>query len=285
MFRDRRSESALAVLWPPRLRANGRGGRAWRLPRFAGDGPTRWLDRSLRARPRCCARTGPLCRWRIHGNDHCQPRAGPAGRRSRRRTRAWPRPFDGSGRWRRRAGVPVDRVMVPPHERCSEQSLRAMHRLGFDAACISTPHPWRDGESAASPLLGWRPAEFVAGGLPVLPRHSLRHPQEEFVLQGAAGTAADCLRAPRSIWPKAREVLDRAADFVNGLGPGSLGLTGLDRDEPNSRSRQAGDTVVARLCSRRAAVDLPPGASELRAEVGELFGDPGWRGLSATGRS
>ena len=118
----------------------------------------------------------------IHGNDHTSHELGRLVD-DRDAERVVAQALRRIRTFERRAGVSVDRVMAPPHERCSEHSLRAMWRLGLDAACISTPHPWRDGESAASPLLGWRPAELVAGGLPVLPRHSLRHPPEELVFR------------------------------------------------------------------------------------------------------
>lgn len=52
----------------------------------------------------------------------------------------------------RRSGVDVERVMAPPHGACSEPALRAMFRLGLEAACISRPYPWRDGLPAPTAL-------------------------------------------------------------------------------------------------------------------------------------
>ena len=41
----------------------------------------------------------------------------------------------------RRYGVTVERVMVPPYEACSQAALRAMFRLGIEAACHTRPIP------------------------------------------------------------------------------------------------------------------------------------------------
>src|SRR2546422_643936 len=77
--------------------------------------------------------------------------------------------------------------MAPPHGACSQAAARAMLALGFEAVCFSNPYPWREGRGAPSPLTGWHPAELVAGGLPVLPRHHLAAPREELVFRALLG--------------------------------------------------------------------------------------------------
>ncbi len=80
----------------------------------------------------------------------------------------------------RRTGVKVDRVMVPPHERCSRATVDGLRRCGFTALTMTQPYPWLgDGADSwlqsppeAGPLVGWRPADN-ADGLPVLLRHPL----------------------------------------------------------------------------------------------------------------
>jgi hypothetical protein len=80
----------------------------------------------------------------------------------------------------RRTGVEVDRVMVPPHERCSQATAAALHRCGFEALTVTQPYPWLgDGGRSwlahppeAGPLVGWHPAGDVEG-LPVLLRHPI----------------------------------------------------------------------------------------------------------------
>jgi hypothetical protein len=80
----------------------------------------------------------------------------------------------------RRTGVAIDRVMVPPHERCSRAAVEGLRRCGFEALTVTQPYPWLgDGGRAwlqsppdAGPLVGWRPADN-ADGLPILLRHPL----------------------------------------------------------------------------------------------------------------
>jgi len=80
----------------------------------------------------------------------------------------------------RRTGVAIDRVMVPPHERCSRAAVEGLRRCGFEALTVTQPYPWLgDGGQAwlaappdAGPLVGWHPAD-KADGLPILLRHPL----------------------------------------------------------------------------------------------------------------
>jgi hypothetical protein len=79
-----------------------------------------------------------------------------------------------------RTGVEIDRVMVPPHERCSKATVGALRRCGFQALTVTQPYPWLgDGADSwlahppeAGPLVGWHPADTVEG-LPVLLRHPI----------------------------------------------------------------------------------------------------------------
>jgi len=152
----------------------------------------------------------------VHGNDHIARELGrlstdrnaePAVGQALRRVAGF----------ERRSGVVVRRVMVPPHGACSEAALRAMFKLGFEAACMSNPYPWRDRLPAPSPLVGWRPVEMVAGGFPVLPRYHIDRPREELVFRAL-------LRQPLILyghhWDLAQglEVLEQAAEDVNRLG-------------------------------------------------------------------
>ena len=45
-------------------------------------------------------------------------------------------------RFERRCGLPVDRVMTPPHGLCSESVTQALAAVGFDALCAIHPIPW-----------------------------------------------------------------------------------------------------------------------------------------------
>ncbi len=77
-------------------------------------------------------------------------------------------------RFERMNSLSVDRVMVPPHGRCSESVTRALLRLGYEGVCLSgRPYPWLRKPPENRPAAGWGMTEMVAGGLPVLHRLSL----------------------------------------------------------------------------------------------------------------
>jgi hypothetical protein len=132
----------------------------------------------------------------VHGNEHEGPElARPSstaqglalGAQALRRMAAF----------QRRTGVAVDRVMVPPHEQISEPMARALGACGFEALCTTRPYPWMATSPQmpwltrppdAGPLAGWRPADVVAGGLPVLLRADFTlHPREDLVLRAFLG--------------------------------------------------------------------------------------------------
>ena len=83
----------------------------------------------------------------------------------------------------RRAQLGVSRLMVAPHNRCSEQVMRAMLRTGFEGLCHAVSSPG----SMGRPLAGWEPAELLAGGLPVFPRLLITSPRDDLVLRSFLG--------------------------------------------------------------------------------------------------
>jgi hypothetical protein len=83
----------------------------------------------------------------------------------------------------RRSQVKVSRVMVAPHNRCSEQVMRAMVRTGFEGLCHALSSPG----SMGRPLAHWEPAELLAGGLPVFPRLSIGSPRDDLMLRSFLG--------------------------------------------------------------------------------------------------
>lgn len=85
------------------------------------------------------------------------------------------------GRLESRSGVAVSRVMVAPHEACSDQTLRVLMRLGYDAINLARPFPWsglpqdkaRYARSDEDVLAGWFPADVRDDGFPILMRRQL----------------------------------------------------------------------------------------------------------------
>jgi len=170
----------------------------------------------------------------------------------------------------RRHGVTVERVMIPPYEDCSQAALRAMFRLGIDAACHTLPYPWRQGLPAATPLAGWHPAEMVAGGLPVLPRYPLGAPVEELALRALLGQPL-ILYGHHEDFAQGLDILAQATHEIGGLGEvqwGSLGWIARG----NYATRRLDGTLLVKMHARRISVDVPAGVRELRMLVQEPFG-------------
>lgn len=178
----------------------------------------------------------------------------------------------------RRSGVNVERVMAPPHGACSEPALRAMFRLGIEAACISRPYPWRDGLPAPTPLAGWHPAEMVGGGLPVLPRYSLGNPREDLVFRALLGQPL-ILYGHHGDFSEGLDLFAEAAGYVNGLGDVRWGPLGQIA-RSNYACRQAGEILHIRMHARRIAIDVPAGVRALEIHVQEPIGGPNWHQLA-----
>ena len=160
-------------------------------------------------------------------------------------------------RFERRAGLPVDHVMTPPHGLCSENVTRALGAVGFDALCAIHPIPWTGTPPPSAVLAGWGPADFVAG-CAVIPRRTLDCSAAEIalhafldhpiVLYGHHDDLADGL-----------EPLAEAAARVNRLGDvrwmplGDIALANFTR-------RVTGDRLEVAPYARRVTVAPRAGA-------------------------
>jgi hypothetical protein len=208
----------------------------------------------------------------VHGNDHLARELGRAdgealamAAQAERRIAAF----------ERRTGVPVARVMAPPHEACSAAIVDALRRTGFEAITMTRPFPWLSGPAdpwlagapASGRLAGWHPADLTASGLPVMLRHPLDgsgHSPDEVVLRAY-------LNQPLVLYghqEDLREGLDRLAvraAEVNRLG--KVRWASLDvLAATNIERRQDGERLHVRPYGRRAQVEVPATASTLVVE-------------------
>jgi hypothetical protein len=215
----------------------------------------------------------------VHGNDHD---GGELGRienkddaislaaQALRRTEAFAR----------RTGVAVDRVMVPPHEACSQATLSGLRRCGFEAITMTRPYPWVEFEphswlarpEDAGPLVGWGPAEFVEG-VPTLLRHPIAgRSTAELTLRAFLdqplilyGHHEDALGGP--------EALLEAVEEVNGLGP--TNWCSLSEIAATSfETRRDGSRLAVRLLTRRTQIEIPAEINELTVELPAVGIDP-----------
>jgi hypothetical protein len=209
----------------------------------------------------------------IHGNDHVAREL--AGLSSDRLAEAaMAQALRRIAALERASGLSVARVMAPPHGVCSEAALRAMFRLGFEAACISRPYPWRDGLQAPSPLAGWHPAELVAGGLPVAPRQALTAPREELVFRALLGQPL-ILHGHHGDFADGLDLLEQVAADINGLGEVRWGpLDGVAGKAYATRKVES--TLLVQMYGRRASIDIPEGIDTLCVLAQEPLGGAGW---------
>jgi hypothetical protein len=174
----------------------------------------------------------------------------------------------------RRTGVRVSRLMVPPHEACSEPMARALVRTGFDAITMTRPYPWEEtspswlaaAPSAESPV-GWWPADSAPGLPPVLLRHPLAPP-----LYSPAEVALRAyLDQPLILYghhDDLRDGLDLLAERaleIESLGETRWASTG-EIAASNYSSRADGEQLRVRPHSRRLSVEIPIGISTLVVE-------------------
>lgn len=221
---------------------------------------------------RALAESGGSLSLAVHGNDH---NGGELGRlldeeealataaQALRRLRSF----------ERRTGAAVDRVMVPPHEECSEATVRALLRCGFAAISMTRPHPWLAlpprtwlaRPEGADALVGWRPADFTAG-LPLLIRHPIaQRSPAEMALRAYLGQPLvlyghhdDLLGGP--------EVLAEAAAEVNRLGPTSWCSLG-EIAAGNYETSRASEGLGVRMLTRKARVEIPRELESLSVTV------------------
>ena len=204
----------------------------------------------------------------VHGNDHLKRELGETD--PHKLDTLMQCALDRVGRFERRHGVALERVMAPPHGACSFEAADALRRFGFEALCVSRPYPWLSGPPADRPLAGWRPTEVVAGGLPVVPRTPFGASERDLciraflrqpiIIYGHHGDVADGL-----------DVLRSMVDIVGSFGVSrwrSVGgiLRGL------YDHRLEGDVLVVRPHALTTDVDVPRDARWIRVEPHGSFG-------------
>jgi hypothetical protein len=216
----------------------------------------------------------------FHGNDHIKGELmAPADRATALAVVA--QALRRVGRFERRSGLRVDRIMMPPHGLCARPVTAAVGALGFDALCAIHPLPWTDARPADPPLAGWHPAQFV-DGCAVIPRIPLCSSAADIALTAL-------LDHPLVLYGHHEDVagglepLAEAAAIVNRLGDvtwASVGSIAM----ANHALRVADGRALVRPFARRARVELPAGIRDLSVEapqdatdaaalVGWSFGD------------
>lgn len=205
----------------------------------------------------------------VHGNDHVKDELH-AVRDETAAVTVAAQALRRIARLERHSRVRVDRVMAPPHGRCSERMAAAIGAVGFDALCAEHPLPWTDEIPPDDLLAAWRPAEFVQG-CAVIPRMPLESSDASIALRAF-------LDQPLVIYGHHQDVsdgLDRLVEvetLVDRLG--NVRWTAMaDIARSNWALRVDGDRAAIRPFSRRIRITLPaevrtlevPAPADLRA--------------------
>lgn len=214
----------------------------------------------------------------IHGNDHVKRELLDATDPGDARATA-AQALGRMMRLERLSGLPVDRVMMPPHGLCSPAMTGALGAVGFDALCAIHPLPWTERRPAEPPLAGWRPGGFL-GGCAVITRIPLSSLPADIALRAF-------LDQPIVLYghhEDAKDGLDplaSAAAAVNRLGPVRWSSVG-EIARSNHALRVSGDRAVVRPYARSVRVTVPPGVGVLSVEEpGEPLGESCLNGWSA----
>jgi hypothetical protein len=173
----------------------------------------------------------------------------------------------------RRSGIAVDRVMVPPHEQCSEAAALGVLRSGFEAITMTRPFPWLSQPprhwlsrpAGTDPLIGWHPADF-AGQLPVILRHPLiSRDAPELVLRAYLDQPLILYGHHEDVSP-GLGVLAAAAADVNRLGETRWCSVG-EIAASNFESRRDDTQLTVRPYARRIRIEIPNGVEQLTVQL------------------
>ena len=183
------------------------------------------------------------------------------------------------GKFEKRTGIPISRVMAAPHGTCTESMLGAMSECGIEGGSISFGSLFKANRGREwITSMGLDPSTIVSG-LPVFNRiHlSMDHTNEIFL--------AAYLNQP--IIPNGHhgdlkdhyEILRAQVDVINGLTDVRWGSM-QDIVGMNYLAKTDGDELKVKILSRRIILKVPPGINRVRLESSDLTGPDGLSGSS-----
>ncbi len=212
----------------------------------------------------------------IHGNDHDGPELGRVTSESKGAALAW-HALQRARAFERRTGIPVDKVMVPPHEKLSRSAARGLFVAGYEAASVSRPYPWIAAGDNQSPLIappergalaGWTSPEIVTGGLPLLLRAGFNAPREDLVLRAFLGQPL-ILYGHHDLLAHGLEVLSEAAATINALGDVRWGAL-AEVARAGVQTRLLDQRFDVTMLTRHTTLTVPASVRELRLDARAL---------------
>ena len=201
----------------------------------------------------------------MHGNDHAPAELGSA-MDADSFTKLFAQGLKRIAGFEKRSGVSVARVMVPPYGAFQEGAADPMLKLGYEAACVSRASltAWNKGRAWPASF-GHSVAEFLGGGLPVIPRqvlaagHDGTYRLAAFLGQPIIphGHHQDCARG--------LDLLAAAANSINSLGKVVwTDMATISRS--NYLTRRTNGTLVVKMLSRRITLPVSGDVKEMVIE-------------------
>ncbi|MBA2242284.1 MAG: hypothetical protein H0W04_05270 [Chthoniobacterales bacterium] len=201
----------------------------------------------------------------IHGNNHTQSElAQPYPEKAREQLVA--QTLKRISRLEGRLGSPVPKIMAAPHGACSDLMAKELLRQGYEAACIS----WgslrkHNPQKVWPPDFGLEPAEFLGGGLPVIPRFRVsRDSLADVVLSAFLGQPIIPVGHHQDV-AGGLDLLAQVSGMINEFG----GVTWCDMGQiarTNFKTRLRGDVFEVRMYSCLVRVHVPRGITRLKVE-------------------
>lgn len=200
----------------------------------------------------------------IHGNNHiAQELARPYMDEGMKRNLQ--QALSRIGKFERRYGVEVSRVMAPPHGACSERALDQMAHLGFEAACISTGSLYHYNEKAPwLRTLGMKPSEIIAG-LVVFPRFRISTTCHNSILIAALLNHPIIPVGHHHDIADGLQLFADLSGFINSLGTVHWAdMKGISR--AHYARKMEGNILRLRMFTRRIEVCIPEGINQILVE-------------------
>jgi hypothetical protein len=203
----------------------------------------------------------------IHGNDHRKHELD-SFIDADDRVGALSQSLERMSRFERRTGLHVERIMVPPHEAASLETVVDLAALGFEAATMTRTEPWAGPWPGVSALAGWLPAH-VGEGVPVISRFPLGTPPDEIALHAF-------LDQPLVVYGHHWDLRDGldiletyVTDFARLEGLEWVSLEAISRSNYAARAEHA--TLTVRPYGSTIDVDVPGDVDQIRLELPATF--------------
>lgn len=201
----------------------------------------------------------------VHGNNHTTRELAQVRTEEQRRVLAT-QSLARIERLERVSGLEIPRVMAAPHGACRGEMAASLLQAGYEAACISRSAIMNHNRQQVWPLtVGMNPAEFLGGGLPVIPRFGMtKECQAEVLLATFLGQAIVPMGHHGDL-AGGLDVLRDLAAVINDMGDVQwVDLKSIARS--NYCTRRETEVLRVKMYSRRIHVRVPEGIDQISVE-------------------